>query len=681
MVRIVGFHSISRLILISCCIILSNCGTFAQPRRTNRSPIISAGAQQAKGATLWKAPSSVKRGISYIVDTHHDTLFSEVPTTMANLGHGTAAWGDYDNDGQLDILLTGICCRDSISEASSVHITKIYRNDHGSFVDINADLPGVNNNDGTIWADYDKDGFLDLFVCGATREPNADPVGRIYRNNNGAFVDVGAGLPGVVGTAAWGDFDNDGDLDLLVTGSPDNGQNFITRLFRNDNGIFHEVLIDLPGVWASSAAWGDFDNDGDLDLILTGYGTYGQTSKIYRNDGPSHDSSSWVFTDIGAPIQLVNSGSAACGDYDNDGNLDILYSGYTGAGGFSTIYKGDGHGNFVDIHPGLLGVGNSHVNWVDFDNDGDQDVLISGQTPTGDLITKIYRNDGPSPDSTSWVFTDLGVDLQGVYYSATAWGDYDNDGRLDLLVSGFSMGIGISPWLPLTRLYHNNIATPNKAPAPPDGLTAVVDSGRVVLGWNTSTDPETPQRALTYNISVSTTLTGDQIVSGMSDKTTGFHKVARIGNRNHATTWSTTGLPPGSYYWRVQAVDNVFAGSAFTSLQSFVVTGVRGEEGRPRRFVLEQNYPNPFNPATTIRYQLPERSRVRLSIYNTLGQLVSVLVDGSVEEGGEKSVTWNPANAGGAALASGVYYCRLEATPITNPGKTYREVKKMTVLR
>lgn len=615
------------------------------------------------------------------MDTHQDTLFSEVPTTLANLGHGTAAWGDFDNDGHLDILLTGICCRDSIDESTSIHISKIYRNDNGSFVDINAGLPGVNNNDGTIWADYDRDGFLDLFVGGATREPNADPVGRIYRNDSGTFTDIGAGLPGVVGTAAWGDFDNDGDLDLLVTGSPDNGQNFITRLFRNDNGVFHEVLIDLPGVWAASVAWGDYDNDGDLDLILTGYGTYGQTCKIYRNDGPSHDSSSWTFTDIGAPIQLVNSGSVAWGDYDNDGNLDILYSGYASSGGFTTIYKGDGHGNFVDIQPGFLGVGNSHVNWVDYDNDGDLDVLISGQTPAGDLITKIYRNDGPSPDSTGWVFTDLGVNLQGVYYSATAWGDYDNDGRLDLLVSGFSKGVGIAPWLPITKLYHNNIASANQPPVTPGGLNAAVDSGSVVLTWDKSTDAETPQSSLTYNISVSTSGPGDQIVSGMSDIATGYHRVARIGNRNHATSWSFKGLAPGTYYWRVQAIDNVFAGSAFTPAQSFTVTGVKREEERPMTFALEQNYPNPFNPATTIRYQLPERSRVRLVVYNTLGQLVSKLVDGSVEERGFKTVSWSPENESGKSLASGVYFCRLEAIPVANPGKAYLDVKKMTILR
>src|SRR6266849_738117 len=208
-------------------------------------PAYAFGGGKNKGTSIQDAP--LQRPHAFITDVHQDTLFTEVATSLANLAHGTAAWGDYDNDGDLDILITGICCRDTLEDdTSNHHLSKIYRNDHGTFVDIDAPLVGVNNNDGTIWCDYDNDGDLDLFIGGAIREPNADPVSKIYRNDNGTFVDIGADLPGVIGTAAWGDFDNDGDLDLLITGSPDNGSTFITKLFRNDNGTFHDVNVDLP---------------------------------------------------------------------------------------------------------------------------------------------------------------------------------------------------------------------------------------------------------------------------------------------------------------------------------------------------------------------------------------------------------------------------------------------------
>jgi hypothetical protein len=95
----------------------------------------------------------------------------------------------------------------------------------------------------------------------------------------------------------------------------------------------------------------------------------------------------------------------------------------------------------------------------------------------------------------------------------------------------------------------------------------------------------------------------------------------------------------------------------------------------PKEFVLEQNYPNPFNPATTLRYQLPVDSRVQFTIYNVLGQVVSTLLN-EVEPVGYKSVEWNATN-----FASGVYFYRLEATSVVDPGKTFTQVKKMVLIK
>gem|GEM_PF-3238285 len=502
----------------------------------------------------------------FISDIHQDTLLSAVPTSLMNVGHGTVAWGDYNNDGQLDILLTGITDRfDSSRTDSSRHVSKIYRNENSSFVDIEAHLAGVNNNDGTIWCDYDRDGYLDLFIGGATREPNADCISKIYRYNGTDFTDIQVQIPGVVGTAAWGDFDGDGNLDLIIAGSPDNGGTFITKLYKNDNGNFIEMQADLPGVWGASIAWGDYNNDGRADLLLIGYGTYGVTSKIFRNDGPSGDTG-WVFTDINAPLARVNSGSVAWGDYDADGNLDILLSGYLigGSGGFTTIYKGDGNGNFFDINPHLIGVGNSMVSWKDFDNDGDLDVLVSGQTPSGDLITKLYQNDNGT-------YTDIGASLEGVWYSAAAWGDYDNDGRLDLLVTGFSKSDGEWPYKPITMLYHNNCQIRDSLPTVPNSLVSHVSGSSVTLQWEKATHNRTPQAMLTYNILLGTSTQGGQIVPAMSDPATGYHRVARTGNLDRRNLLTLNNLPPGMYYWSVQTVDNANAASAFTQEKNFTV--------------------------------------------------------------------------------------------------------------
>ena len=529
----------------------------------------------------------------FIVDVFADsTAFTEIATPFVNLGHGAANWGDYDADGDLDLLVTGIGGRlDSIPDASNPHHAIIYRNDGGSFSDVGAPLIGVHSNDGAFWADFDHDGDLDLFLFGSpTDSTGIPPVSKIYRNDNGTFVDLAVPIPGLIGTAAWGDYDSDGDLDLVMTGSLDLGSTFQTVLLRNDDSTFVEVPTGIPGAWGSSLDWGDYDNDGDLDLLFTGYGG-GVRTEIYRNDDGS-------FTNILASIQSVDAGAARWGDYDNDGDLDILIVG-TAPGGvtFSTVYRNDG-GTFVDIHPGiapvggaalteqfmkgyrqtipsgllsLVGVANSTAAWVDYDNDGDLDIILSGNTQADTMATIIYRNDGGG------VFVDIQAGLVGVWYSALSFGDYDNDGDLDLIVSGFSRTSGATliwpywPWLPLTKLYRNNLGPANTKPSTPQNLSADQSGGIVLLQWDFATDGQTPQNALTYNIRVSTTPGGENRIAGMSNLADGFHRVARAGNTGRRRQFNLGVLAPGTYYWSVQSIDNTYAGSAFSDEQQLIV--------------------------------------------------------------------------------------------------------------
>jgi hypothetical protein len=111
--------------------------------------------------------------------------------------------------------------------------------------------------------------------------------------------------------------------------------------------LFTETGIELPYVWQGSTAWGDYDRDGDLDIVLTsGY----LTSAVFRNDGDDQ------FTDINAGLETVNGCSAAWGDYDNDGDLDLLLVGENANGLHSKIYRNDGSDTFTDIQANITGV-------------------------------------------------------------------------------------------------------------------------------------------------------------------------------------------------------------------------------------------------------------------------------------------------------------------------------------
>jgi predicted nucleotidyltransferase len=232
-----------------------------------------------------------------------------------------------------------------------------------------------------------------------------------------------------LGSARWGDFDNDGDLDLLLTGvgSP-GGFQTKTIVLRNDNGTFVDILGTFINVDYSTAAWGDYDNDGYLDFAVAGLAT-GYVATIYRNNGNGS------FSETGIPIGSGAYGSIAWGDYDHDGDLDLLITGRQSSGNASHIYRNDGSGVFTDIHAPLVDVFNSAGLWVDYDNDGDLDVLITGESsrpvPQGNLpITKLYRNDGQD------LFVDTLAPLLQVGRGTAAWGDYDNDGDLDLAIAG-----------------------------------------------------------------------------------------------------------------------------------------------------------------------------------------------------------------------------------------------------
>ena len=350
------------------------------------------------------------------------------------------AWGDYDSDGYPDLF---------IANAGTTASSRLYHNNgDGTFSRI-ADGPIVNDlsdTDTGVWADYDNDGDLDLFL--ANYSPTKDCFyrnegdGNFTKVTQGAWVtDTGYGVG-----AAWGDYDNDGLVDLYVANS--GGQN--NYLYRNNgDGTMTKITIGpavTSGGNSHGCAWSDYDGDGDVDLLVIGGN--GQNDQQFLNNGDG----SFIRVTTG---HLVNSGGEgtgiSCADYDNDGDLDVLVTGFWS--NENRLYRNDGWEGFKPVTGTGLKNGNSDNGaWGDYDNDGYLDLFIANY----DQNNFLFHNNG---DGTFTQVTEGALVHDGGRSCGCAWADYDNDGDLDLFVANGIDFFGTNPPSEPGFLYRNDGGT------------------------------------------------------------------------------------------------------------------------------------------------------------------------------------------------------------------------------
>jgi len=364
------------------------------------------------------------------------------------------AWADYDGDGFIDLFVANRALRSNY----------LYRNNgNGTFSRAIANAVGSESaanidSFGSAWADYDNDGDPDLFVVNCCLG-NTNVNDFFYRNDGGgAFTRITTGpvVTEMLDTAAsaWADYDRDGNVDLLVT-TP--FTNAALSLYRNGgDGTFTRLTTDQAGSivartpgYQDAVAWGDFDNDGDPDLFAGGIFT---SNVLHRNIGNG------AFTRVttNEAGSLVAEGgrviSAAWGDYDNDGNPDLFIGNHERR---NDLYRNNGDGSFTRITSGIV-VNDTPLHsyscgWADYDNDGWLDLFVANGEPGGNLMEKnfLYHNNG---DGTFTKVTGGSVpnDLDASF--SCAWGDYDNDGFMDLFVGNGGWG---NPVNKVSWLYHN----------------------------------------------------------------------------------------------------------------------------------------------------------------------------------------------------------------------------------
>lgn len=593
-------------------------------------------------------------------DTTAVASFVDISEVLPGVREAAAAWGDFDNDGDLDFLL----CGDSRTAPNSKAMTKIYRNENGKFVEHPTGILAVATGS-VAWGDYDNDNDLDILLTGNTTPESSTPtpVSKIYGNRNGNFIEIQARLPGVWGgSASWGDFDNDGDLDIVLSGLRDASVIF-AKIYRREASGFVPFEQMIPSI-LGSVAWGDYDLDGDLDLLMAGRSGNFIITRLLRNEVAANQG----FVEIQAELHGVFIGSGSWADYDNDGDLDILLNGYDGFNYLTVLYQNN-RSAFIRSEVFIPG-SSGKAAWGDYDNDGDLDLLLAGTT--GDEGgSRVYRNDKTS-------FVDINPPLLGIGAFGTAvWGDYDNDRDLDILLAGdTSNGAGLAL---AALIYRNVIAAPNTPPETPGNLSAVVSGSSVSFTWDKSQDLQTAQASLTYNLRVGTYPGGQNVVASMANLLTGNRLVPQPGNTGHRNSWALKNFAPGTYYWSVQAIDHGFAASAFAPEESLrVETSAVAEESAdkqnlPTHFALSVNYPNPFNPSTSIQYAITSKVEVRLEVFDHLGRRVRTLIHAD-QSPGQYTVTWDGRTDKGELLPSGIYFYRLTAG-------TFVQTKKMLFLK
>jgi hypothetical protein len=276
------------------------------------------------------------------------------------------------------------------------------------------------------WGDLDNDGNLELAVG------NQGAPTRVYRNEGGALAESAAWSSTESNDAysvAWADVDGDGDQDLAVGNALQPN-----RLYRNDDGVLTTTSVWTPTELngTTSLGWGDVDNDGDLDLAV---GNFGRPNRVYRNDAGT-----LTLLWSSAESTADQTYSVAWGDVDGDGYLDLA----VGTTGQNRLYRNaagvlDATATWSSTEYDFT----ESVAWGDVDGDGDLDLAVGNYG----VPNRLYRNDGGALTTTAaWSSTEAD------HTQSVAWGDLDGDGDLDLAVGN---GVAVEP----NRVYRNEGGT------------------------------------------------------------------------------------------------------------------------------------------------------------------------------------------------------------------------------
>ncbi len=415
---------------------------------------MTIGEYPAKVPERWRIPTGV-------FEAEYDIgRFDNVAPAVGIALPGQAGGGlmeDFDGDGLLDIMVSSMGLRDQM---------RLYHNEGtGRFIDRTeaAGLLGETGGLNMVHADYDNDGDQDVLVLrgGWMKRGGRFPNSLLRNDGTGRFEDVteSAGLLQFhpTQTAAWGDYDNDGWLDLIIGNESTDDDPHPCALYHNNrDGTFTDMAASLGEpilAYVKGVVWGDYDNDGLQDLYMS---VQNGDNILFHNDGPAKPGTTgaegWLFSRAGERAGVTRprfSLPAWFWDYDNDGWLDLFVGGYqiTDMADIAALHLGResrtatprlfrnrGDGTFADVTSEArldrvaLVMGS---NFGDLDNDGYPDLYLGTGAPDLRAVipNRLLRNDGKGKFQDVTYSAGVGHLAKG---HGVAFGDIDNDGDQDL---------------------------------------------------------------------------------------------------------------------------------------------------------------------------------------------------------------------------------------------------------